>query len=230
MKRINIPLGIVGCLLFTRLDAVHAATTTLPSNAQLIGEAEGLISLPEDNLFLFQENMAPGDSIERTMIIQNEYEYAYDLFLRAERVSEKEEYDLLTKLELSVYDGDQLIYEGPASGEDGMVKDISLGTYEPGEKTELYAIVELDGPSTGNEYKNKYAEVNWIFTAVRAEESEKDPVKPEAPATPNKPNSSIPTKPSSPTTGYAMSGIALVAAIGCIGVGVRTYVKRGKDE
>lgn len=230
MKRINIPLGIVGCLLFTRLDAVHAVTTTLPSNAQLIGEAEGLISLPEDNLFLFQENMAPGDSIERTMIIQNEYEYAYDLFLRAERVSEKEEYDLLTKLELSVYDGDQLIYEGPASGEDGMVKDISLGTYEPGEKTNLYAIVELDGPSTGNEYKNKYAEVNWIFTAVRAEESEKDPVKPEAPATPNKPNSSIPTKPSSPTTGYAMSGIALVAAIGCIGVGVRTYVKRGKDE
>ena len=66
--------------------------------------------------------------------------------------------------------------------------------------------------------------MNWIFTAVRAEESEKDPVKPEAPSTPSKPNSS------GPTTGYAMSGIALLAAVGCVGVGVKTYMKRGKDE
>ena len=230
VRNVKVLFALAGCLLFAQVDTVSASTTTLPSNVQLVGDSQGLISIPEDEPFLIKMGMLPGDRVERTMIIQNDYEYAYDLFLRAERVSEKEEYDLLTKLELSVYDGDQLIYEGPASGEDGMIKDISLGTYEPGETTELYAVVELDGPSTGNEYKNKYAEVNWIFTAVRAEESEKNPVKPEAPVTPNKPNSSTPTKPSSPTTGYAMSGIALVAAVGCIGVGVRTYVKRGKDE
>ena len=220
MRNIKVLSALAGCLLFNQMNTVSASMTTLPSNVQLVGDSEGLISIPEDEPFLIKMGMLPGDSVERTMTIQNNYEYAYDLFLRAERVSEKEEFDLLTKLELSVYDGDQLIYEGPASGEDGMIKDISLGTYEPGDKTELYAVVELDGPSTGNEYKNKYAEVNWIFTAVRDEE----PVQPEPPSTPQKPNTS------GPTTGYAMSGIALLAAVGCIGVGVKTYMKRGKDE
>ena len=220
MRNAKVLSALAGCLLFTQVNTVSASMTTLPSNVQLVGGSEGLISIPEDEPFLIKMGMLPGDSVERTMTIQNDYEYAYDLFLRAERVSEKEEFDLLTKLELSVYDGNQLIYEGPASGEYGMSSDISLGTYEPGDKTELYAVVELDGASTGNEYKNKYAEVDWIFTAIRDEE----PVKPETPSTPNKPNTS------GPTTGYAMSGVALLAAVGCIGVGVKTYMKRGKDE
>lgn len=224
MRNVKVLSALAGCLVFTQVNTVSASMTTLPSNVQLVGDSEGLISIPEDEPFLIKMGMLPGDSVERTMTIQNDYEYAYDLYLRAERVSEKEEFDLLTKLELSVYDGEELIYKGPASGEDGMIKDISLGTYEPGDKTELYAVVELDGPSTGNEYKNKYAEVNWIFTAVRAEVPEEEPVKPESPSTPSKPNTS------GPTTGYAMSGFALLAAVGCLGVGVKTYTKRGKDE
>lgn len=224
MRNAKVLSALAGCLLFTQMNTVCASMTTLPSNVQLIGDSQGLISIPEDEPFLIKMGMVPGDSVERTMVIQNDYDYAYDLFLRAERVTQKEEFDLLTKLELSVYDGEKLIYEGPASGEDGMIKDISLGTYEPGDKTELYAVVELDGDSTGNEYKNKYAKVNWIFTAVRAEEPEEDPVKPQTPEKPNKPNTS------GPTTGYVMSGIGLLAAVGCIGVGVTTYMKRGKDE
>ena len=111
MRNVKVLFALAGCLLFAQVDTVSASTTTLPSNVQLVGDSQGLISIPEDEPFLIKMGMLPGDRVERTMIIQNDYEYAYDLFLRAERVSEQEEYDLLTKLELSVYDGDQLIYD-----------------------------------------------------------------------------------------------------------------------
>ena len=148
------------------------ANTLAPPNVQLLGDANGLVHIPEDDLFLHYPNMLPGDSIKRTLEIKNDYEYPYELFLRAERVSPEEEYDLLNKLELTIKYKDTVIYAGPTSGEYELTDDISLGIFDPGQEETLVAEVLLDGPSTGNEYKNKYAEVDWIFTAIRIEDVE----------------------------------------------------------
>lgn len=145
-----------------------------PPNVELLGDASGLVHIPSDDLFLYYPNMIPGDSIKQTLEVKNKYDYPYKLFMKAKRVSPKEEYDLLEKLELKITYKGETIYEGPTSGKNKLVEDISLGIFEPGQEEELVAEVKLDGPSTGNEYKNKYAEVDWIFTAVRSEEPAKD--------------------------------------------------------
>lgn len=145
-----------------------------PPNVQLLGKADGLVHIPGDDLFLHYPNMLPGDKIQRTLEIKNEYEYPYELFLKAKRISPKEEYDLLQKLNLKITYKNKVIYEGATSGENKLLEDISLGVFNPGQEEMLVATVELDGPGTGNEYKNKYAEVDWIFTAIRSEDTGTD--------------------------------------------------------
>lgn len=170
-------------LLVVNVQGVLAQT--LPSNVHLIGNEDGiLISLPgEETNFLYKEGMLPGDSIDREMFIENKYEQPYTLYMRAERVTPKEEkYDLLTKLQLKITYKDKVIYEGPVSGEDGLVKDIELGTFQPGDEAKLHAVVTLDGPSTGHEYMNKEGAVDWIFTATsEAPYPEPDPEEPVEP-------------------------------------------------
>ena len=146
------------------------ANTLTPPNVQLLGNANGLVYIPDDDLFLHSPNMLPGDSIKRTLEIKNHYEYPYELFIRAKRISPEEEYDLLNKLELKITYKDKIIYAGPTSGEYKLTDNISLGVFGPGQEETLEAEVKLDGPSTGNEYKNKSAEVDWIFTAIRSQD------------------------------------------------------------
>lgn len=230
MRKIKILTALVGCLVFTTMNPIFASTNQLPENVRLLGTTDGMLSFQGDEPFLMKHGMMPGDRVEQLLIIHNDHDYASELFLRAERVSEAEEFDLLSKLELTIYHKEGIIYKGPACGSGGLNENISLGVYKPGEADVLYAAVELDGPSTSNDYLGKEAEVNWIFTATHVEEDEnKTENHPEDNATESL-DPSLPTKPSSPTTGYAMSGIALVVAAGCIGVGVRNYVKEGKGK
>ena len=87
--------------------------------------------------------------------------------MRAERVSKKESYDLLEKIELKViYDGN-CIYDGFVSGQNGLENNIYLGEVKPGESKKLEAFAEFPGKEAGNEYKNKKAQVDWVFTAVK---------------------------------------------------------------
>lgn len=164
------------------------ASNKVPSNVILQGDSDGIVFIDEDKPFLEAEGMIPGDSVSRTMIIKNSYDYPFKVYMRAERVTPIEEYDLFNKLQLEILYKDKLIYEGSASGEGGLNKDIYLGIYKPGEEANLYAKVHLDGPSTGNEYKNKFAQVNWIFTTVRQEDENKvnPEVKPSNPVEPPK--------------------------------------------
>lgn len=147
------------------------AHTLTPPNVKLLGKASGLVHIPGEDLFLHYPNMLPGDSVKRTLKIKNNYEYPYELFIRAKRISPEEKYDLLNKLNLKITYKDKVIYAGPTSGEHKLTEDISLGTFKPGQEENLVAEVELDGPTTGNEYKNKYAQVDWIFTAIRSKDA-----------------------------------------------------------
>lgn len=168
------------------LNVKGVLAQTLPSNVHLVGDDDGiLISLPEgEDSFLYKDEMLPGDSVERTMTIENKYQQPYALYIRAERVGiEKvEKYDLLEKLQLKLTFKDKVIYEGPVSGKDGLIEDIELGTIQPGDEAKLHAVVTLDGPSTGHEYMNKEGAVDWIFTATsEAPYPEPDPEEPVEP-------------------------------------------------
>ncbi|MGL5087271.1 MAG: LPXTG cell wall anchor domain-containing protein [Clostridium sp.] len=164
-------IASITALLLLIFSNKGVATVLPPSDVKLIGDANGLISIPEEEAFLQGNNMLPGDVVQRNMIIENKYNYSYEIFLKAERVTAKEEYDLLQKLNLSVVYNDKTIYEGPVSGEDKLINNISLGIVKPGEVKKLSCRVELDGSTTGNEYKNKYGRVDFIFTASRTEDN-----------------------------------------------------------
>lgn len=142
------------------------AVDNIPENIKLVGDANGIVFIPGEEPFLNKLDMLPGDSVERELIIQNNYERPYELYLKAERVTKKEEYDLLDKIELKITYKDKVIYDGPASGEPGLENNISLGSFNPGDETKLIAIAKLDGETIGNEYKNKLVQVDWVFTAV----------------------------------------------------------------
>lgn len=180
---------LITASLLSIISIQGVAANSSPPNVELLGNANGLVHIPEDDLFLYAPNMLPGSEVSRVLEISNQYEHEYELFMRAEKLTNKEEIDLFDKLNLKIsYDGKE-IYNGPASGEDGLKKDISLGVYKPKDLKNLTATVEFD-ENAGNEYKNKSAEVNWVFTAnIPQDDTQKPtPEKPSNPSKPNKPN------------------------------------------
>lgn len=164
-KIINIVILSVALLLIagTRGDAKEFVS----SNVKLEGNANGIVYLPGDEPFLELNNMVPGDNIKRRLILSNEFTDSYEIFIRAERITAKEENDLLEKLKMKISYNNSLLHNGNATGWKSIKENTSLGKIRPGETKELVAEVNLDGESTGNEYKGKSGEVNWIFTAVR---------------------------------------------------------------
>lgn len=174
MKRFSKIFLLALSLIFI-LGIKGEALESIPPNIELEGNAEGIVFIPGNEPFLSHHNMVPGDRVSRKIIINNNYNSSYEIFLRAERVTNEEEFDLLKQINVEIDYEKSPIYRGKATGEDGLTENISLGVVNPKEKKELFALAELDGPSTGNEYKNKYGEVKWVFTAVNLNDGLKEP-------------------------------------------------------
>lgn len=121
------------------------------------------INVNEEKIFLEDLDINPGDSVENTLIIENNYDFAYSLYMSAKRITDEEEYDLLTVIDLEVIFDDEVIYKGPIIKNDSEEK-ILLGVFQPNSSKTLKAVATLS-ESVGNEYKNKYARVDWIFNA-----------------------------------------------------------------
>ena len=177
-------------IMTIQAEALHK----VPPNVELLGNAEGIVYVPGDEPFLLGEDMSPGDKVTRTLEIKNKYDKAYELYLQAERVTPPEKYDLLDVINLKISYKDEVIYDGPVSGEDGLTENIELGLFEPGDEENLTAVAELDPSATNPAYLNKTVQVNWIFTA-QAKESSK-PTEPEV----NNPSQNKPSN-STPQTG-----------------------------
>ena len=167
---IVISLLSLSSLLFLKPIVTEASTYT--NNISIEGNADSLVTIPDEEWFLKKENMLPGDSAIGTIKLDNKYDYAYEVFLRAEDTEKKSYSELVDQLLLKINLEGSNIYSGALNGEDKMTKDISLGVIKPGESKTLDASVVLDGDATGNVFKNKYASIEWIFTAVRVEEPE----------------------------------------------------------
>ncbi|MCI5727717.1 MAG: hypothetical protein MR274_09470 [Clostridium sp.] len=189
------------------------------SNIIIEGNAEGLVTIPETEDFLQKDKMLPGDEVKGTIKLQNNYDYEYEVFLRAEDSEKKSDISLINMLDLKLSIDGKSIYNGILNGNGQMDKDISLGIIKPGESKTIDASVVLNPEKTGNEYKNKYASIEWIFTAVREEEKEGPPI--ELPQEPEK-------------TGDNNSIIWLVGALGLSTTAIIVLSisrkRRGKNE
>ena len=85
--------------------------------------------------------------------------------MSAKRITNEEEYDLLKVIDLEVSFGDEVIYKGPIINEKSEEKENScLGVFDPNSSKTFKAVATLrDG--IGDEYKDKYARVDWLFIA-----------------------------------------------------------------
>ena len=180
---------IISFLLILTLNGY--AVQKAPSNVILEGNVDGIITFPEKK-FLEHLDMMPGDKESGVIDIRSSHDKPFELYLRAEGVTDKEEYDLLEKIDLKLTYKDKILYEGPVSGANGLEEDIYLGTFNKNESARLLAEIELDGSTTTNEYQGKVFQVDWIFTALtQGEEKPDKPDKPNNPAdkdNPDKPN------------------------------------------
>lgn len=172
-KIITLSLSILCLCPLVVANVAYAETIT--NNIVIEGNADGLVTIPDVEDFLTKENFLPGDSAEGIIKLSNNYDYSYEVFIRAYDIENKSDLDLAKQLKLEISKDGERIYNGELQGEKTMENKISLGVINPGEAKELFVKVTLDGESTGNIFKNKYASIQWIFTAQRAEE--KAPIK-----------------------------------------------------
>lgn len=166
IKCLSIIVMIV--LMMTSVSVLVKAQT--PKNVSLEGNANGIVFFPDNELFLSGTDMIPGDKVLGEISVKNNYEQAFKLYMKAERITDEEENDLLKALELKITYKDKIIYQGNAAGDDGLNNHIYLGEFRSGDTTSLAAEVYLDGKKIDNRYQNKYGEVKWIFTAETNEQ------------------------------------------------------------
>ncbi len=121
------------------------------------------IDVNNGKIFLENLDMNPGDSVENTLVIKNNYDFAYSLYMSAKRITDEEEYDLLKVIDLEIVFGDEVIYKGPIINENNEEK-VLLGVFEANSSKTLKAVATLSS-DIGNEYRNKYVSVHWLFTA-----------------------------------------------------------------
>ena len=163
----------------------------LDSSAEVYSDWDG-VHYTDSDLFGSFKGIMPGDSRFETISFVNEAEDSDYINLYMKFVAHDEETndltydsgetvasmtDFLNQLTMRVYHGEQLLYEGPATGLGGTATAlygaapltaspldayIGLGTLLSGEEVTL--LVELSAPlSLGNEYANRVGEVDLSF-------------------------------------------------------------------
>lgn len=138
---------------------------------QVIGNDTGLEIIPSDNKFFEELDLNPGDYIEGTVKIKNNYDAAFELFLKTDRVEEEPPLgsaDLFKQLQVKVFLHGNVIYSGKMS-DFAKGEGISLGTFKPGIVSVMKISVKLP-EQTGNEYQGLTNSSKWIFTAVSKKE------------------------------------------------------------
>lgn len=189
--QVIIVLGIV--LLIVGNVISYGINISYADDLLLVGKDVGLEIILDSTRLFDLTNLNPGDVYEANLTIENNYIAPFELFMKAERVSEVPEdgnADLFKQLLLTLYMGDKKIYSG--SMEDFSTSDISLGNFNINEKRKLRAIVNLPGSETDNKFQGRGFEVKWIFIAqtngLQPDSPESDdPKKPTNPKTPKIP-------------------------------------------
>ena len=175
-------------LLGAALALTTIVTPALAADASVTyaGGAEKFVYVPgseysDTDLFDNFKNVMPGDSLEQTIYVANNYKGSdyVKLYLRAEahdevenplseKVAEDKEdvasmSDFLSQLSMKVYLGEKVIYEASPEELDGLAENVLIGAFRYGAGAELK--VTLDVPlELDNKYANREGEVDWVFT------------------------------------------------------------------
>ena len=166
------------------------------NNSDGIFELTGLMN----DLFFNVKDMLPGDTITKYIRIYNtsgkDYTLSYDAYRSKEQMPKEGEIDLLDVIDLEITkSGDKLeepVFKGKIFDEYTNDRVIKLGTIKSSQKSSQEAVifkatVTMD-PNAGEEYKNKEAEINWIFKAEGDDESDDPTDKPKDSENPLKPS------------------------------------------
>ncbi len=175
-------------LLGTAFALTTVVTPALAADSSVTyeGRAEKFVYVPgseysDTDLFDNFKNVMPGDSLEQTIYVANNYKGSdyVKIYLRAEahdevenplseKVAEEKESvasmeDFLSQLSMKVYLGEKVIYEASPDELDGLAENVLIGAFAYGAGAELK--VTLDVPiELGNEYMYREGEVDWVFT------------------------------------------------------------------
>lgn len=121
------------------------------------GGAEGLVHKGDD-FFSNWNTLMPGDSLEDSVAIRNDYDRKVKMYFRTENEIST---DLEEHIYLKIYRGAELIYDGTLAG---TKNEMVLAVMDPG--TSFVIKYKLDVPA---ELNNKYdltdGQVKWIFRA-----------------------------------------------------------------
>ena len=151
------------CLAMLLMAALLCASA-LAASVTYEGGAERFVFLPEStDLFEGFKGVLPGDVLTQTIRVQNDSGAPVRIYLRAEPVSE-EDADFLNALHMTVSSGSKEIFDAPAGVQDGLAKNVLLGSFRQGGGTELYVTLEVP-IELGNEYMGRMGTVPWVFLA-----------------------------------------------------------------
>jgi hypothetical protein len=145
-------------------------------------EASGLVAAPKnpgggiDNLF-DATSMAPGDALDASVTVRNQCGFPLTLSVEVRSLLfvPAGDADLVQQLVLNAYMGGAILADFPAVGAGAYDGRPSTGAYvysaqfAPHSVTDIRFELSLPGSSTGNEYQGMKAELQWVFTATRAE-------------------------------------------------------------
>lgn len=133
----------------------------------------------DGNWFMSFTNMIPGEEYEDCLQIENGSEKTYGLYMQVVSKQQDMQRDhLLELISMNVLLDSKMIYEGNASGkeyEDGSLQDVVyLGTYKPGEKSEISVHLKLD-ENVKIDDSDILTQNDWKFMVMEIGTTEKSP-------------------------------------------------------
>jgi len=165
-------------------------------------------------------NMMPGDTVRTKITVESLVDFAFNLSVEIRNLKPEEENNPAENFIITFYRGGTRIARfGTKQPDLNYPQDImdnyypmndpeypvSVSAYpfkydyaekfNPGSSTELEFEIHLLGPETGNQYQNKPARIQWLFTAIADELPLNPPLEP-PPTTPP----AIPVGPVNPVT------------------------------
>lgn len=162
-------ITISAILLLSLVLAMPASA--LRSSVYFLGQADSFVFHPgtswsDTDLFDNFKGLMPGDTRTEEINVRNASNDCdrIKLYLKAEAIDDPATADFLAQLNMTVKNGDSVIYQASPDQVDGLGDFVSLGAYKPGESTTLNVILEV--PITlGNEYMHRDGNVDWVFMA-----------------------------------------------------------------
>ncbi len=186
-KTINLLLAVLlVCSLTVPVFAADSAFTY--QGHDIFGFGPGS-EFSDTDLFDAFKSVMPGDRLEETITVRNEASCCdfVKIYIRAAahdsgnppspQVAEQETavsmQEFLSQLTMTVWNGEQKLFEGAPSQPDGLQNSVLLGTFRRHEGTTL--TVQLNVPAElGNAYADRIGEVDWVFVVEEYDDADPD--------------------------------------------------------